>query len=169
MANSFEERLIAEIPALRRYGRVLCRDGEAAEDLLQTCVERALRHRHMWRRSGNFRSWLFRIMHNVHANSVRYDSRRPQTVPLAEDHIGAMEAMQEMRAEISEAFRAFGHLTDSQRELMVLIVVEGFSYREAARVLSLPVGTVMSRMSRARERLLEAMHEQSRYRIRQVK
>ncbi len=73
---SFEERLIAEMPALRRYGRVLCRDQDAAEDLLQESVERALRRRHLERRPGNFRAWLFRIMHNLHANDVRWRARR---------------------------------------------------------------------------------------------
>lgn len=167
--DSFEERLIAELPALRRYGRVLCRNREAAEDLLQDCVERALRNRHLWRNTGSFRGWLFRIMHNLHANTVRARSRRPQTVPLADQDLGAMVAVQEFRAEVLEAFQAFQDLSDDQRALMVLVVVEGFSYREAARILSLPAGTVMSRMSRARERLLDGLRRRAGNRLRRIK
>ena len=167
--TSFEERLIAEIPALRRYGRVLCRDREAAEDLVQDSVERALRHRHMWRRPGNFRAWLFRIMHNVHANDVRWRARRPQAVAFEDGHGGAEAPTQELRAEVGQALAAFDQLGDDHRQLLVLIGIEGFSYREAARILSLPEGTVMSRMSRARERLLDVMAGQARDRLRRIK
>jgi RNA polymerase sigma-70 factor (ECF subfamily) len=167
--ETFEDRLTAELPALRRYGRVLCRQEDAAEDLLQDCVERALRHRHLWRRPGNFRAWLFRIMHNVHANDVRYRSRRPQTVPFEDSHAGSTMALQEMRAEISETLEAFGRLKESHREILLLIAVEGLSYREAAHVLSIPAGTVMSRMSRAREQLLELMQERAGARVRRIK
>lgn len=167
--ETFEERLIAEIPALRRYGRVLCRDREVAEDLLQDCVERALRYHQLWRRTGSFRGWLFRIMHNIHANDARNAGRRPQTVPIVESELSATSAVQEMRVEIFEAFQAFERLTDDQRELMVLVVVEGFSYREAARILSVPPGTVMSRMARARQRLFEVMNERAPARIRRIK
>jgi RNA polymerase sigma-70 factor (ECF subfamily) len=167
--KSFEDRLIAEIPALRRYGRVLCRDRDAAEDLLQDCVERALRRRGLWRRPGNFRAWLFRIMHNIHANDTRWHARRPRPVVFEESHGGAEAPIQEMRAEIGEALAAFGQLGDDQRQLLVLIVIEGFSYREAARILSLPEGTVMSRMSRARERLLDVMSDRARDRVRRIK
>jgi RNA polymerase sigma-70 factor, ECF subfamily len=167
--KSFEERLIAEIPALRRYGRVLCRDQESAEDLLQDSVERALRRRHLWRRPGNFRAWLFRIMHNIHANDMRWRARRPQAVVFEESHGGAQGPTQEMRAEIGEALTAYEQLSDDQRQLVVLIVIEGFSYREAARILSLPEGTVMSRMSRAREQLLDVMSDRARERVRRIK
>lgn len=167
--TSFEERLIAELPALRRYGRVLCREREAAEDLLQDCVERALRRRHLWRRPGNFRAWLFRIMHNIHANDVRWRSRRPRSVALEEGHTGAAAPVQEVRAEVGETLAAFEQLGDDQRQLLVLIAVEGFSYREAARILALPEGTVMSRMARARERLLDIRDGQARDRVRRIK
>lgn len=167
--TSFEERLIAEIPALRRYGRVLCREREAAEDLLQDCVERALRRRHLWRRPGNFRAWLFRIMHNIHANDVRWRARRPRAIAFEQEHERAEAPVQEMRLEIGQTLAAFEQLSDDQRQLLVLIAIEGFSYREAARILSLPEGTVMSRMSRARERLLDIMAGQARDRVRRIK
>lgn len=167
--TSFEERLIAELPALRRYGRVLCREREAAEDLLQDCVERALRRRHLWRRPGNFRAWLFRIMHNIHANDVRWRARRPRSVALEEGHTGAAAPVQELRAEVGQTLAAFEQLGDDQRQLLVLIAVEGFSYRETARILALPEGTVMSRMARARERLLDIRDGQARDRVRRIK
>ena len=167
--TSFEERLIAELPALRRYGRVLCREREAAEDLLQDCVERALRRRHLWRRPGNFRAWLFRIMHNIHANDVRWRARRPRSVALEEGHTGAAAPVQELRAEVGQTLAALDQLGDDQRQLLVLIAVEGFSYRETARILALPEGTVMSRMARARERLLDIRDGQARDRVRRIK
>jgi RNA polymerase sigma-70 factor (ECF subfamily) len=132
-------------------------------------VERALRRQSLWRRPGNFRAWLFRIMHNIHANDTRWHARRPQAVAFEESHGGAEAPIQETRAEIGEALAAFGQLSDDQRQLLVLIVVEGFSYREAARILSLPEGTVMSRMSRARERLLDVMSDRARDRVRRIK
>ena len=156
------------MPALRRYARVLCRRHDAAEDLLQDCVERALRSRHLWRRPGNVRSWLFRIMHNVHANDVRWRSRHPAGVELEDGHGGAVAASQEMRVEVGQALDALGRLGDDQREIMVLVAVEGFSYREAARILALPEGTVMSRMARAREKLLEVMEGSARDRVRRI-
>ena len=167
--TSFEDRLIAELPALRRYGWVLCRDHGAAEDLLQDSVERALRRRHLWRRPGNFRAWLFRIMHNIYANDVRWHARRPRTVAFEDRHGGTGEPVQELRTEIGQALEAFEQLNDDQRQILVLIAIEGFSYREAARILSLPEGTVMSRMSRARERLLEVVGSQARERVRRIK
>ncbi len=148
---------------------MLCRDREAAEDLLQDCVERALRRRRLWRRPGNFRAWLFRIMHNIHANDVRWRARRPRAIAFEEEHGRAEAPVQEMRLEIGQALAAFEQLGDDQRQLLVLIAIEGFSYREAARILSLPEGTVMSRMSRARERLLDIMAGQARDRVRRIK
>ena len=108
-------------------------------------------------------------MHNIYANDVRWHARRPRTVAFEDRHGGTGEPVQELRTEIGQALEAFEQLNDDQRQILVLIAIEGFSYREAARILSLPEGTVMSRMSRARERLLEVVGSQARERVRRIK
>ena len=151
--GDFLTRLEAEIPALRRYALSLVRDGDRANDLVQDCVERALSRRHLWRRPFSLRGWLFRIMHNLHANNVRAISRRPASVPLDAASELRVSPEQLTHVEMTETLQAFERLSEEQREVLVLIVVEGLTYRQAAKVLGIPVGTVVSRISRARERL----------------
>lgn len=151
--GDFLSRLEAELPALRRYAITLVRDGDRANDLVQDCVERALSRRHLWRRPFSLRGWLFRIMHNLHANNVRAFSRRPATVPLDTASELRVAPEQLTHVEMTETMHAFERLSEEQREVLVLIVVEGLTYRQAAKVLGIPVGTVVSRIARARERL----------------
>lgn len=151
--GDFLSRLEAEIPALRRYAISLVRDGDRANDLVQDCIERALSRRHLWRRPFSLRGWLFRIMHNLHANNVRALSRRPASVPLDSASELRVSADQLTHVEMTETMQAFERLSHDQREVLVLIVVEGLTYRQAAKVLGIPVGTVVSRIARARERL----------------
>jgi RNA polymerase sigma-70 factor (ECF subfamily) len=153
--RDFERRLEEEIPALRRYARALLRERERAEDLLQDCLERALARRHLFLRPDNLRGWLFRLMRNLHLNGVRDRGRRPPTLSLDEAPMVASPADQISRVEIAEAMAAFDSLPLEQRELLLLVLVEGYSYREAARLLGVREGTVMSRMARAREQLRE--------------
>lgn len=164
---SFEQKLEAEIPALRRYARVLLRDGERAEDLLQDCLERALSRRHLWR-PGSLRSWLFRMMRNLHLNEVRRQQRRPASETI-DDHEPASAATQGLRLEVNRVLAAFGQLPEEQREALLLIAIENLSYREAARVLEVPEGTVVSRVSRARERLRLLSDNDPRASLRRVK
>jgi RNA polymerase sigma-70 factor (ECF subfamily) len=166
---SFEEEVETEIPALLRYARSLTRDEERARDLLQDSLERALSRRHLWRTTGKLRWWLFAIMHNLHVNAVRAALRRPRNVELEPKDEPQVVPVQHMRAEIAEAFAAFELLSAEHRELLLLVVVEGLSYREAAKVLDVKEGTVMSRMSRARERLAELMQSQAAMRLRRIK
>jgi RNA polymerase sigma-70 factor (ECF subfamily) len=165
---SFEDEVETEIPALLRYARSLTRDEDRARDLLQDALERALSRRHLWRATGKLRWWLFAIMHNLHVNAVRAAIRRPRSVVLEPQDEPRVAPVQAMRAEIAEAFAAFDLLSPEHRELL-LLVVEGLSYREAAKVLDIKEGTVMSRMSRARERLAELMQSQAHLRFRRVK
>ena len=153
MGGDFLTRLEAEIPALRRYARTLMRDDDRASDLVQDCVERALSRRHLWRRPFSLRGWLFRIMHNIHANDMRATGRRPANFPLDAVAEPGVPPEQFTHVEVTEALEAFERLSEEQREVLLLIAVEGFTYRQAAKALGIPVGTVVSRVVRARERL----------------
>ncbi len=149
------ERLIAaEIPRLRRYARALTRDRSAADDLVQDCLERAWSRLHLWRRGSNLRAWLFTILHNIHANDARRRARRPVVVPLS-DGIGAAATppAQDKGIEVENLRAALSRLPEDQRAAVLLVGLEQMSYREAAAVLGIPAGTLMSRLHRGRERL----------------
>lgn len=158
MPADHDHPIIAEIPYLRRYARALLRDRLAAEDLVQDCLERAWSRFHLWRQGSNVRTWLFTIMHNLHANKIRDLSRRPQAVTL-DDELGApaIRATQEDRLALASIDAALASLPAEQREIVLLVGLEERSYQEAADILGIPVGTVMSRLHRARERLRELL------------
>lgn len=151
--------IVAEIPRLRRYARALTRDPAAADDLVQDSLERAWSRFHMWRRGSDLRAWMFTIMHNLHANSVRKASTRPATFPLDEAR-AAVGPRQEDALEFRGLARALAKLPDEQRQVVLLVGLEEMSYAEAAGVLGIPIGTVMSRLSRGRERLRGLMGAQ---------
>jgi RNA polymerase sigma-70 factor (ECF subfamily) len=150
--------LEAEIPALRRYARALLRDSVRADDLVQDCLERAVAKRGTWRRHGNLRAWLFTIMHNLHANQVRSLARRPAGLPLDQAPEPSIAAGQIERVAANEVLAALELLGEDQREVLVLVAVEQLRYREVAEILDLPLGTVMSRLGRARETLRQALN-----------
>ncbi|UEM04782.1 sigma-70 family RNA polymerase sigma factor [Skermanella rosea] len=156
------EWLIArEVPGLRRYARALVRDRDRADDLVQECLERALRKQHLWRQVGSIRGWLLRILYNVHINLIRHHRRTPETTPL-EDISVTQPARQFGHMQLQEMARALDDLPAPQRETLLLVVLEGLSYEEAACVLDVPIGTVRSRMSRAREALQSLNLEETR-------
>lgn len=144
--------LEAQIPALRRYAYALARDHDAADDLVQDCLERALSRWYLRRPEGDCRAWLFTILRNQHINAYRSRQRRGPSMPLDE---AAWPATPDPQAAIEarDALAALDRLPEEQKSLLLLIGVEDFSYEEAARVLGIPIGTVMSRLSRARQRL----------------
>lgn len=163
-------RIEAEIPALRRYALVLVRDADGADDLVQDCLERALSKLHFWRREGDLRAWLFTILHNIHANQVRSRSRQPHTVPLEEaGEAGSLRDDPQNRIAVEQALEALWKLPGEQREVLLLVVVEGLTYREVAALLRVPIGTVMSRLSRARERLRGLTADTNPLHLRRVK
>jgi len=153
MVNGFERGVEAHIPALRRYARALHGDADRAEDLLQDSLERALSRPLLFVSSQNLRRWLFRIMRNVYLNSLRAANRRGRSIQLDDIHSPTVPPDQIPRLEVAETLAAFDALSGECREALWLVVVEGFSYREAGRVLGVPPGTVMSRVARAREDL----------------
>ena len=142
----FRQSVQETIPALRRYARALTRDAELADDLVQDTLVRALRSEHLFH-GGDVRSWLYTILTNLNRNRLRALSRRP-TVMTIEDNDAPDASGPEGGARDIE--RALATLVDDQRTALLLVVLEGLSYREVAEVQGIPIGTVMSRLARAR-------------------
>lgn len=146
--------LEAEIPGLRRYAWALLRDNEAADDLVQDTLERAIAHWHRRRGDGDLRAWLFTIERNLFLSHLRrHRQRGPHLGPEALDDMAAPEAQQDAALGARDVLAHFELLSEDQRSILLLIGVEGLSYGAAAQVLGVPVGTVMSRLSRAREKM----------------
>ncbi|MEX1205144.1 MAG: RNA polymerase sigma factor [Dongiaceae bacterium] len=138
---------------MRRYALALLGDRAQADDLVQDCLERAWSRLHLWRR-GNLRGWLFTIMHNLNANDRRRRRRAPWTTPLDEaGAAAATRATQEDGLAVEALTSALAALPEDQRAVVLLVGLEEFSYADAAGVLGVPVGTVMSRLHRGREQL----------------
>lgn len=150
----------AQIPGLRRFACTLLRgDVQAADDLVQDALERALSRWHLRRPDGNLRGWLYTILYNRFLTDRHRARRRGWHDALTDDtKLPGIDGGQEIALEHRDLLRAFSALPEEQRSVMLLIAVEDLSYREAARVLGVPVGTVMSRLSRARERLRQHMY-----------
>ena len=145
------------IPRLRRYAQALTGQREAADDLIQDTLERAWRKRALWRPGTDLRAWLFTVMHNVHVNRAR--AARP-TESLDEDGAAAATVAAQVSGQsaesgvvLSELRVALMRLSEEQRQVILLVGLEQMSYAEAAGVLDVPIGTVMSRLARGREQL----------------
>jgi RNA polymerase sigma-70 factor (ECF subfamily) len=161
------EHLVELIPRLRRYARALAGDRATADDLVQDTLERAWSKLHLYRRGTDLRAWLFTVMHNVHVNRVR--AARP-TDPLEEDMPElAQRASQGDALLVRDLDRAISRLPDEQRAVLLLVTLEEMSYDTVARTLEIPIGTVMSRLSRAREKLRAMMLGQGATRLKVVK
>ena len=141
------------IPALRRYAYALLRNHAAADDLVQDTLERALSRWTSRRADGELRTWLFAILRNLHIDAYRQAWRRGAEVEIDEDDHRETAPRQETALEARDVLAALEQLPEEQKSLLLLIGVEDFSYEEAARVVGVPIGTVMSRLSRARQRL----------------
>jgi len=153
-----------EIPHLRRYARALLRDSEEADDLVQDCIERALAQIHQWRDRTSPRQWLFTIMHNLYVDEVRKHQRRasgPALTVIDGDDL-ASEPRQLAHLETMDVLAALHALPDERRAALVLVGVEGFNYRDAAAILGVPVGTLMSRLARGREQLRATLNDDAR-------
>lgn len=151
--NEFGTQIEQLIPRLRRYARALTGERGVADDLVQDTLERAWNKLHLWRRGSDLRAWLFTIMHNTHVNQVR-SRASAMLVPLDDEvHDAPVRATQTDMLEIRDLETALQRLPDEQREVLLLIALERLSYEETAKALGIPLGTVMSRLHRARERL----------------
>jgi RNA polymerase sigma-70 factor (ECF subfamily) len=153
--HPFEEH----IPRLRRYAMALLRDRARADDLVQDTLERALRKFALFRRGTNLRAWLFAIMHNVYVNQLRAAVNRTVTVEY-EDTEAAPTSVEDAST-LRDLVGALECIAPEQREVILLVGLEQLSYEQTARVLDVPVGTVMSRLSRGRERLRTLMAGES--------
>ena len=161
------QRLVDLIPRLRRYARALVSDRASADDLVQDTLERAWAKLHLYRRGTDLRAWLFTVMHNVHVNKVR--SARA-TDPLDDEMPElAQRAAQGDSLVVRDLDRAIARLPDEQRAVLLLVTLEEMSYDEVARALGIPIGTVMSRLSRAREKLRGMMLGQAAAKLKVVK
>ena len=156
-SQSFERELVALLPRLRRFAHGLARSPSEADDLVQATVERALRSESRWQPGTRLDSWLYRIMRNLWIDTVRARGRRQrheapeeEAESIGEDPRPSIEAA----IELKRAMAAMQQLPDEQREVVALILIEGFEYREAAEILDLPIGTVSSRLVRGRTALL---------------
>jgi RNA polymerase sigma-70 factor (ECF subfamily) len=147
----------AELPGLRRYAAALLRSSPDADDLVQETVARALDKHELWRPGTNLRAWLFTMMHNLRINSARSVRREGFMVP-AESALGLGSApTQNSRLTLRDLRRALDSLEEGHRAVVLLVGLEGLSYEEVAEVLALPLGTVRSRLSRARARLRQLL------------
>ncbi len=143
------------LPALRRYATALLRNREDADDLVHDCLVRALDKLHTRRDDADVRAWLFAIMHNLFVSQLRHRKSRPAGEPLNESHEATLtqRADQEANLHFRDLVAALDRLPVEQRSVLLLVSVEDLSYAEAASVLGIPIGTVMSRLARGRERL----------------
>jgi RNA polymerase sigma-70 factor (ECF subfamily) len=143
--GEFRVEIETAIPALRRYARALTRDSGTADDIVQDTLIRALRSEHLFH-GGDVRAWLYTILTNLNRNRLRTLSRRPVLLPI-KDSDAATGGPESGGRDIA---RALDELSEEQREALLLVVLEGLTYREVAEVQGVPIGTVMSRLARAR-------------------
>lgn len=164
-------RIEATIPALRRYAVVLLRGRDEADDLVHDCLERALDKLHTRREDADLRAWLFTIMHNLFISQARRRRSRPPPEHLDETHesAGGLRPVQEDALHWRDLQRGLALLPEEQRSVILLVSVEDMSYAQAAQVLGVPIGTVMSRLARGRERLRQHTGQEPRATLRRVK
>ena len=150
----FAARVVAHVPRLRRYATAWLHNAADADDLVQDCVERALRQQATLQHPERLGGWLFAILHNLHLSKLRRERRRGVTIELdalADDL--ALSAPAEDRNQIRDFARAMATLSEDHRQILLLISLEGLTYREIAELLEVPIGTVMSRLARARAQI----------------
>lgn len=153
LIEQIRELIVGLLPRLRRFARTLTRNAHDADDLVQLSVERALLRYEQWRPDARFESWMFGIMRNAWIDEVRARRRRGQVLAPEEsgEHVG--DRSSEARVETMAVQSAMHELPDEQRLAVALVLVEGLSYKEAAAVMEVPIGTLTSRLARGRETL----------------
>jgi RNA polymerase sigma-70 factor (ECF subfamily) len=156
--TEFARLLEAQLPRLRRYAQALTRDPSRADDLIQDTLIRALAKQHLYQDGTNLRAWLFTIMHNQHVNDIRRNVQEGSSldVDTVAAHLVAVTDPTASR-QLRELDEAIGKLAMEQRQVILLIGLEGMSYEETAVILKVPIGTVRSRLSRGREALRRLM------------
>ena len=156
--SDFHDLIEREIPRLRRYARALTRSADRADDLVQETLLRAVAKCHLWQAGTDIRAWLFTIMHNQYVNMVRRAIREKATVDIDQMSSSLIATTDPTGSrQLHELERALGFLPGEQREVILLVGLEGMSYESAAQILRVPVGTVRSRLSRGRDALRRLM------------
>lgn len=150
--DEIKQQIVTLIPKLRRYARALTRDNEGADDLVQDTLVRALDKLELWESGSDIRAWLFTILHNVYINNLKKHGQLGINLPLEEvtEGLSYADASSEL-LELADCVKALDLLSLEQREIVLLIALEGMKYSEVAEIVGIPVGTVMSRLSRARQ------------------
>lgn len=167
--DAYNKLIQDQIPFLRRYARALLREGSLADDLVQDTLERAWNRLHLWQHGSNLRAWLFTIMHNVFVNQRRR-IKGYRTVELDDQIVdNRAHAAVEQPLELRDLQNALQQLSVEFREVVLLISLEQLTYEETATVLSIPVGTVMSRLARGREKLRVLLSGESVPQLRRIK
>jgi len=148
----FSDQLVAVLPRLRRFARGLAGSAADADDLVQAACERALARQHQFQEGTRFDSWMFRIVQTIWIDQIRARDVRKEDSEVAEERLGSDEPVRrvEARLALDEVRRAVDRLPPDQRTALLLVTVDGLSYKEAAEVVQVPVGTIMSRLARAR-------------------
>ena len=156
------------IPALRRYAFTLFYRQEEADDLVQDCLERALKKQALWQPDSSLRAWLFTMQHNLYVNQLKRKARRPELVYDTDSLVHQLEPQQTdvLMKDIDFCLR---QLPEDQRQVLLLVTIEGFRYKEVGQIMNIPLGTVMSRLSRARSTLQDLMNGTTRPILRKVK
>jgi RNA polymerase sigma-70 factor, ECF subfamily len=155
--------IVAELPTLKKYALKLTRSAHLAEDLVQDCLARALSRRHLFHSEAHIRPWLFTVMHNLHISNCRQATVRTtfakgQMAISSEGH----DAAQEHIVDLGKVYRAINCLPKEQRDVVVLVTIQKLSYQEAAQTLGIPIGTVMSRLARGRDKIRTLLKTASR-------
>lgn len=167
--DHFLDQLEACVPALRRYARALTRNADLADDLVQDCLERAISRRGLFRPTGPIRAWLFTVLLNLYRNALRSSQRRGEMVHIDTVPELSTPAPQPGHLALAEMARAIDTLPLEQKEALLLIALEGLPYQEAADILKIPLGTLMSRLGRARSALRVATGTPAEPHLRTVK
>ena len=151
---NFSYELQAAIPALQRYARSLYYQPEKADDLVQDCLERALNKKHLWRAQpeSSLRPWLFKLQYNLYINQIKKLSNQPPMI-METDHLHHHLDPEKSTVLMDDINTYLQHLPEGQRQVLLLVTIGGFTYEEVSTIMSIPLGTVMSRLSRARKRL----------------
>jgi RNA polymerase sigma-70 factor, ECF subfamily len=167
----FRTELASELPPLRRFARALTGDAALADDLVQDCVERAMTKSHLYDPARPLRAWLYAVLRNLYISGLRRNGRSTvvKTVEELSDGEGAVLPEQEERLSVSSVSEALDRLAPQHREVIVLVALEEMSYRDVAEILGVPLGTVMSRLSRAREHLRNILVDRGHTVLRRVK
>jgi RNA polymerase sigma factor (sigma-70 family) len=152
--QSDEQLLLPWVPRLRRYARALAGNRDDADDLVQDTLERAWARAGLWRGVTDMRAWLFGMMHNLHVDGVRRHGVQPADDQTAEIPVAPR---QDERLALLDLHAALERLPVEQKEILLLVALEDMSYADVSQTLGIPVGTVMSRLSRGRERLRSLM------------